>query len=382
MSIIRTDYILSPYQKGSWIIEIKGHHFIISEYTKKLIDIVSTTSNIIEAQMTFNKEFEMDLTEEEFHSFIKETLEKMQLLNKGEISWEKTKNFIRFQFQILSPDMSGRLAAPFEFLFSPKFFWFFFSFLASLSLFILLSTDTNRAFSALIIITSMYLPTIFLHELGHIAACRKFTGRNSEIGGGIYFIFPVLYSNISQLWLCNKEQKIIGNLAGVYMQLLCMFILYGIYSLTHLPVFEEISYLIALYSLLQLIPFIRSDGYWLLADIASIPNLHQQSSLELKNLINNRTLYRRKSWKEIFILVYGIFNYATFLYFILFQLIFNWKGILDFPLQLWGGLRNILMLDFSILNAIPFSITPVVFYAILLSYILSLRKRVKNLFFI
>lgn len=381
MSIIRTDFILSPYQKDSWIVELQERHFIVSEYTKKLIDIVSTTSTIKEAQIIFNMEFNEDLTEDEFYPFIKEALDKMQLLNKGEISWGKEKSFIKFQFSLLPSTIASCLAKPFEILFVPKLFWMILLSTLGFALYILFTANnTTQEILPIGLIMLMYFPTIFLHELGHIAACKKFSGRNGEIGAGIYFIFPVLYSNISPLWHCNREQRVIGNLAGVYIQLLCMSIFYMVFCFTDLPGFEEMAYLIAIYSLVQLIPFIRSDGYWLLSDITSTPNLHLHSGLLLKKWITNPIRERIKSKRELFILAYGIFNYTVFGYFIVFQLLFNWEEIVQFPIEIGRLMINFLRFDFSLLTDFPFKVTTITFYTILLGYILSWSKKCISLF--
>jgi len=215
-----------------------------------------------------------------------------------------------------------------------------------------------------------------LHELGHIAACKRFAGRNGEIGMGIYFIFPVLYSSISALWHCKKEHRIIGNLAGIYMQLICVFIFYTLSFFFQKTVFEEMAYIVAIYSLIQLIPFIRSDGYWLLSDVFNIPNLHQRSSKEFGGWIVHPLRWNKvKTKKETFILIYGIFNYALFAYFILSQLIFNWREILLFPVKVLRAADQLLFMDFSLAFLSDISITILIFYILSINYVHAIYKK-------
>ncbi|UZT98070.1 hypothetical protein ODZ84_00430 [Chryseobacterium fluminis] len=331
MSVIRTDFILSSYDDKKWILELQGRNFIITHSTKELIDILSENSDLDEACRAFNLKFNEELTHEDFSFFIDQVLGKMQLLNKGAVTWEEEKSFIRFQIPLFSPKVSGILAGIFSNLFAPKFFWTLFSGLVLLAFFIIFSVDIEVSNASVFLLMLLYIPTMFLHELGHIAACKRFAGRNGEIGMGIYFIFPVLYSSISALWHCKKEHRIIGNLAGIYMQLICVFAFYALSFFFEKTVFGELAYIVAIYSLIQLIPFIRSDGYWLLSDIFNIPNLHQRSSKEFGSWIVHPFRWNKmKTKKETFILIYGIFNYALFAYFILSQLIFNWREILLF----------------------------------------------------
>ncbi|WP_343643809.1 hypothetical protein [Chryseobacterium sp.] len=377
MSIIRKDFILSSYDDGEkWVLEIQEQNFIITHSTKQLIDILSANSDLDEAYKAFNLEFKEEFTKEDFYYFINQVLEKMQLLNKGRITWPEKKSFIRFQIPLLSSKVSGIMADYLVVLFTPKFFWVYFFCLLTLAFYIILTIKIAVNNTSLLLLLLLYIPTMFLHELGHAAACKRFAGRNGEIGMGIYFIFPVLYSNISALWHCNKEQRIIGNLAGIFMQLLCVLFFYGASLLFHKTLLMEISYVVALYSIIQLIPFIRSDGYWLLSDIFSIPNLHIRSRKEFGHWIRHPLRgWRKKTKKDVFILIYGIFNYAIFGYFILSQLIFNWKEIIFFPKKLLIIFDKLLFQDFSLSLLSDFSITIFIFYILCINYIHILLKK-------
>ena len=376
MSIIRTDFILSSYDDKKWVLELEGRNFIIAHSTKELIDILSENSDLDEACRAFNLKFNEKLTHDDFSFFIDQVLGKMQLLNKGAVIWEEEKSFIRFQIPLLSSKVSGILAGFFSNLFVPKFFWILFSGLVLLAFFIIFTADIEVSNASVLLLMLLYIPTMFLHELGHIAACKRFAGRNGEIGMGIYFIFPVLYSSISALWHCKKEHRIIGNLAGIYMQLICVFIFYTLSFFFQKTVFEEMAYIVAIYSLIQLIPFIRSDGYWLLSDVFNIPNLHQRSSKEFGGWIVHPLRWNKvKTKKETFILIYGIFNYALFAYFILSQLIFNWREILLFPVKVLRAADQLLFMDFSLAFLSDISITILIFYILSINYVHAIYKK-------
>ncbi|AYN00314.1 hypothetical protein EAG08_08270 [Chryseobacterium sp. 3008163] len=60
------------------------------------------------------------------------------------------------------------------------------------------------------------------------------------------------------------------------------------------------SYVLGVYSFIQLLPFIRSDGYWLLSDLSSTPNLQSRSNAEVKRWIKNPLKKSKKVLQKIF----------------------------------------------------------------------------------
>lgn len=378
MSLIRNDYVITPYQTGKWILELSGVHFIVNADTKSLIDILSTQQNYTEALEKFNLDFSSTLTENEFTGFIETIFTDIPIFKDSTVETKVPKGFIKFQKKLLSPFLAGKTASFISFLFNKKLFWIFFPILSLAGIFLAFNTPISSLNNiSPVWILMLYTVTMFLHELGHIAACRKFTGKNGEIGFGIYFIFPVLYSNISSVWHANKQERIITNLAGIYMQLWCMLIFYGFYWVTQNTTSLYLAYFITLYSFVQIIPFIRSDGYWLLSDITSTPNLLEKSGAEVKNFIKNPIEWVKETReKKSFLLMYGLFNNAILLYFIITQLVYNWKGILHFPIAILQIIKQILTFQFSeIVLPDNFMIT-VVFYILLFNTITVNYKKI------
>lgn len=115
--------------------------------------------------------------------------------------------------------------------------------------------------------------SIFIHELGHFFCCKYFKGNPGSIGIGIYFMAPVLFTNLDDIWRLRKRERILINLAGIYLQNIYLFfisLLAIIFDNRDLFMF---SLLFGIASLANLVPFIKLDGYWILADYLEIPNL-------------------------------------------------------------------------------------------------------------
>ena len=62
------------------------------------------------------------------------------------------------------------------------------------------------------------LGSSFFHELGHASACKFFGVRHGGIGFGLYLNFPVLYTDVTEVWKLKRGERCVVNLAGVYFQ--------------------------------------------------------------------------------------------------------------------------------------------------------------------
>lgn len=377
MSLIRNDYTLSVYSNDRWIIEIFEQHFIINKESKLLIDILSDSDNHEEAVKKFNAFFSDNLTKENFSNLVTKVFSNIPIFESDVKISTENHSFIKFQKPLIKAKLAAKLVQPLKFLFEKKIFWVLFSLLSILAMFIIAKTPISSLNETSVIWTLLlYTPTVFLHELGHIAACNKFTKKNGEIGFGIYFIFPVFYSDISSIWHAKKEERVIANLAGVYLQMICMLIFGVLYLLLNNILFLQMACALAIYSFVQLIPFIRSDGYWLLSDLSSTPNLQQKSSGSVKELIKNPIEKLKKiSSKELFVLVYGLFNTLVFGYFILTQIIYNWKEILNFPYYIIDTIDKAITLNFSEIYFAPNLVTTVIFYLITIRFLLNIFNK-------
>lgn len=123
------------------------------------------------------------------------------------------------------------------------------------------------------ILYAIMLITTFIHELGHLSACRRWACPHGAMGFGLYFFSPVFFADVTSTWRLKRWQRIVVDLGGIYLELLSIPILWVLFLLT-----DDYTYLMAIVAtdmviLSNLEPFMKLDGYWLLSD-AGIPNLH------------------------------------------------------------------------------------------------------------
>ncbi len=135
--------------------------------------------------------------------------------------------------------------------------------------------QTEMAWGTLGMLGLGFMVSAIVHELGHASAVARNGVSPGHIGFGLYWFFPVFYTDVNAAWKLPPRQRIMVDLGGIYFQLL---LVAGLTPLAFMgPAVETMRLLILfnLYSVLQnLNPIFKMDGYWLLADVAQIPNLH------------------------------------------------------------------------------------------------------------
>ena len=122
---------------------------------------------------------------------------------------------------------------------------------------------------------ALTLAGVVVHELGHLAACRRFGARHGGMGVGLYWCFPTLYAEVHGAWLLPRLQRAVVDVGGVYFQSGYVLALGATYLATGADaVLGAIawSHLLMLHTLN---PVLKFDGYWLLADLTGAHNLHR-----------------------------------------------------------------------------------------------------------
>ena len=358
-------------KKDNWILEHSEKYFVVSDEIKLLIEILKKhNSNINEAYNDFIEQFEY-VSKEEFSQIIEQNINNLELDREHIESNKKEKSFILFETKILSKENSAKLSKIIQPLYRPSFFWIVFALLFSLSIynvFTIAEIHLEKKYILFLFLT--YILTALIHEIGHIAACNRFTKKNGEIGIGVYFIFPVFYSNITPIWTATKQQRIITNLAGVYIQLYIVAFFYFIYLITGNIQIQNVVAISTVVILYQLIPFIRTDGYWILSDITNSPNLLSNSSEEVIKFFKNPLKYKIVHKKNLLEFSYGLLNQLFMLY-IVTNIIINYNiKLIDFPVEL---IKTIITEPKQILNYlnnnIQLILISVVFYMIVFNQI-------------
>ena len=117
--------------------------------------------------------------------------------------------------------------------------------------------------------------TMLVHELGHVTATAYHGAKPGEIGFGMYFWFPVLYADVSRSWVLPRGARLAVGAGGFYFQAIAVAVAAPL-SLAGSPGATWFVFMNAVAIVHMLNPMFKMDGYWLLSDLAGIPNLHRR----------------------------------------------------------------------------------------------------------
>lgn len=137
----------------------------------------------------------------------------------------------------------------------------------------------------------------FLHEIGHALACHHYGGPVPEIGMTLfYYLRPLPYCDTSSSYLFKeRKHKVAVQLAGTVVSLVFLCTLFVVLAMIHPGLFIYQAGLLILWisvimMLLNLVPFVKFDGYYALCDYWGVPNLRERSMKLLKGWLGTHLL--------------------------------------------------------------------------------------------
>jgi len=132
-----------------------------------------------------------------------------------------------------------------------------------------------------------------LHELGHAAACRYGGARPGRIGAGLYLIWPAFFCDVTDAYRLGRGGRIRTDLGGVYFNLLFCLGLAVAYAWTGHEFLLAVVLLQQVEALHQFFPFLRLDGYYMVADMIGVPDLFARIRPTLASFLPGRQLDAR-----------------------------------------------------------------------------------------
>ncbi len=122
------------------------------------------------------------------------------------------------------------------------------------------------------------------HEFGHGLSCKHFGGECHEIGIMILVLTPCLYCNVSDSWMLpSKWHRAAIGAAGIFIEVTFAAIATFLWWFSEPGLFNNLCLNIMFVASVSTIlfnanPLLRYDGYYVLADVAEIPNLRQKAT--------------------------------------------------------------------------------------------------------
>jgi CRP-like cAMP-binding protein len=169
----------------------------------------------------------------------------------------------------------------------------------------------NSSLVGLIALVVAFYTVIFIHESAHALTAKHFGRRVDEGGFMLYYFIPTFYVNVTDAWLEPWYRRIMIFWAGPYSG----FVLAGLSSVlvVLLPgpallttVIFKIAVAAYINNLLNLMPLLLLDGYWILEEWMETPKLRQKALDFVRGPLWHRLLDRpRLTRKEAFYAVFG-----------------------------------------------------------------------------
>lgn len=277
-----------------------------------------------------------DSKEEAISFYIKEkqgkyTTEEITQLVDNYISpiLDKTASFTNktfiYQKDLLPASAIDRFSDACSFIFRHSFMWSITTITFLLNLYFLVTTEhlfqLNKSIGiyGLIGLLIFIVVSSFFHELGHASACKYYGLRHGGIGFALYLNFPVLYTNVTEIWKLNRKRRCVVNLAGVYFQCIVLSTLLIIYLITNNEIVKYMVLIMNLNFLITLNPFFKFDGYWIVSDVLGVPNLKERSK-ELLTYFYRRLRKQPIAGRPYLMQINKIERYCLFVYSVLVNL--------------------------------------------------------------
>jgi putative peptide zinc metalloprotease protein len=237
----------------------------------------------------------------------------------------------------------------------------------------------NGSFVLLLFLFSFVI--CLFHEVGHASALRSYKKNAGQIGVGFFLFYPVFFCDVSEAWFLKKKQRVVVNLGGIYFELLVATAFIAAMYATENIIFIFLASIILLRAAMNLNPFLRRDGYWILSDLTNRPNLQRNSFAHFFSQIG-RLFGKGQPDKplDLFLFIYGILSLFFVVFFLLLMVFFNTHSILYFPVRLPALVMELAAKGLDV-KSIPYFLQhlglPLLFYYLLVKLLISnIRRRV------
>jgi putative peptide zinc metalloprotease protein len=143
----------------------------------------------------------------------------------------------------------------------------------------------------------LFLALGFLHESAHGLTCKHFGGEVHAMGLMFMYLLPAFFVDTTEMWIsAGKLQRLATIIAGIWIEMVVCGLAMIVWLNT--PVggwVHDFAYQVILITgiaviLINLNPLIKLDGYYLLTNAISIPDLKERSTEFLSGWFQNQVL--------------------------------------------------------------------------------------------
>lgn len=166
--------------------------------------------------------------------------------------------------------------------------------------------------------------SISVHEAGHALAIAHYGRRVRRLGLAVYYLFPCVYVDSTDMSMSHRRPRIVvalaGPVGGLTVGALCAMVAALDGGVAGDLAFKAASLFIFQFAL-NLLPILELDGYHVLVDVLDAPLLRQRAMAFARASVLNK-LRKRQRWtrSEIGLAAYGVLAIVTSLAMLVFAL--------------------------------------------------------------
>ncbi|WP_269854689.1 hypothetical protein [Streptomyces sp. RPT161] len=221
----------------------------------------------------------------------------------------------RFRLAVLPEHITWYLSGLFAWLFRPVLVFLTVCAFVAGEVWLWITQNTSAALQSVLSAPASVLLVFFLaiascafHEMGHGAACRYGGVRPGPMGCGIYLVWPAFYTDITNSYRLGRAGRIRADLGGVYFNALFVLGLLALYVSTGFQPLVVAILSVNLEIIQQLLPTLRFDGYYIVADLVGIPDLFKYIGPILRRVLlrqpHDGRLQALKRWPQAIVAVW------------------------------------------------------------------------------
>lgn len=328
-----------------FILQSENKYFSINEMLFVILSEYKKDSNFNKISSNVNLQLKQkDLTDSNFIE--NSIMEVRRMIEESNATKSKTE-YIHNKISILKNSTGDKVYRVLSFLFQKKTFLILFSSLSVLTFLFfffkglgfsnsLEHLQSNITWINILFFYLVFFLIIFLHEIGHASASYSFGAKPKEIGFGLYFIFPVMYTNTTSVWELDKFKRITVNLGGIYMQLIINAVLITVNYFFETKFTLSLIVLNTISIITSFNPFFRYDGYWIFSDFFNIQNLREKSTKFInKSIIKPSYVLHQIKNRNFALVIYSLSNliFWGYVYYWISIYIFNNLKLLQTAIQ-------------------------------------------------
>jgi putative peptide zinc metalloprotease protein len=222
---------------------------------------------------------------------------------------------LKLKVIVTDEKVTRRITAPFARLFSPGFAVPLLAAFAAISWWVFvekgLASALHQAFfqpSMILALWAMIVVSAAFHEFGHAAACRYGGATPGAMGAGLYLVWPAFYTEVTDSYRLSRAGRLRVDIGGLYFN--AVFTV-GAWALWWCLRWDALLLVVVaqhLQMVRQLAPFIRADGYHIVADLTGVPDLFAHIRPTLMSVLPRR--YRPaaqpplKRWARVIVVLW------------------------------------------------------------------------------